>query len=71
MEGHRWWDLRRLTLVKDGAQTDHLVFQPQGCIGYGLNPVDNAWMVENDGSSCSDLGACSYNPGSSQAPLAD
>lgn len=51
MEGHRWWDLRRLTLVKDGAQTDHLVFQPQGCIGYGLNPVDNAWMVENDGTA--------------------
>ena len=49
MEGQRWWDLRRMTTVKDGSQTDHMVFQPQGCIGYGLDPVTNPWMVEAGG----------------------
>ena len=46
MEGQRWFDLVRMTTVKDGAMTDHMVFQPQGCIGYGLDPVSNPWMVE-------------------------
>ncbi len=46
-EGQRWWDLRRLTTVKNGNQTDHFVFQPQGCVGYGLNIADNPWMTEN------------------------
>lgn len=36
-EGQRWWDLRRLTAVKDGKDKDHLVFRPEGCIGYGLD----------------------------------
>lgn len=36
-EGQRWWDLRRLTAVKDGSDRDHLVFRPEGCIGYGLD----------------------------------
>ncbi len=36
-EGQHWWDLRRLTLVKNGKDKDHLVFNPQGCIGYGLD----------------------------------
>lgn len=49
MEGQRWWDLRRLTTVKGGSQTDHFVFQPQGCIGYGLNPHINPWMVDVNG----------------------
>lgn len=49
-EGQRWWDLRRLTTVKGGTQLDHFVFQPQGCVGYGLNPVACPWLVENDGS---------------------
>ena len=52
LEGRRWWDLRRLTINKGGAQTDHLVFQPEGCIGWGL-PVDSSpWMIENDGTPC-------------------
>lgn len=49
LEGRRWFDLRRLTAVKGGKQTDHLVFQPEGCIGYGLNPAANPWMIENSG----------------------
>lgn len=36
-EGQRWWDLRRLTAVKGGTDQDHLVFQPDGCVGYGLD----------------------------------
>lgn len=36
-EGQRWWDLRRLSLKKDGKDRDHLIFQPQGCVGYGLD----------------------------------
>ncbi|MDE6263780.1 MAG: RagB/SusD family nutrient uptake outer membrane protein [Paramuribaculum sp.] len=51
-EGRRWWDLRRLTTVKDGSQTDHLVFQPEGCIGWGLPVGSSPWMKENDGSVC-------------------
>lgn len=49
-EGQRWWNLRRLTLVQGGTQLDHFVFQPQGCVGYGLNPAANPWMVESDGT---------------------
>lgn len=49
MEGQRWWDLRRLTTVKNGTQKDHFVFQPQGCVGYGLDPQANPWMVDGDG----------------------
>lgn len=35
-EGDRWWSLRRMTTVKGGTDRDHMVFQPQGCMGYGL-----------------------------------
>lgn len=51
MEGQRWWDLRRLTAVKGGTQKDHFVFRPEGCIGYGLNPVLNPWMVDINGDA--------------------
>lgn len=51
MEGQRWWDLRRMTTVRDGSETDHMVFQPEGCIGHGLDPAANPWLVaEGDGS---------------------
>lgn len=50
MEGQRWWDLRRLTKVKGGSQQDHLVFQPEGCVGYGLDPVANPWMIDISGN---------------------
>ena len=49
-EGQRWWDLRRLTVAKGGSQTDHFMFQPQGCVGYGLNTTANPWMYEVGGS---------------------
>lgn len=49
MEGQRWWDLRRLTTVKGGTQRDHFVFQPQGCLGYGLDTAANPWMVDING----------------------
>lgn len=44
-EGHRWWDLRRMTLVKGGSDKDHLIFQPQGCLGYGLTVGPNMYEV--------------------------
>ncbi len=49
MEGQRWWDLRRLTVKKGGTQKDHFVFQPQGCLGYGLDTAANPWMVDING----------------------
>lgn len=49
-EGQRWWDLRRLTVKKGGSQTDHFIFQPQGCVGYGLNTTVNPWMYEVGGT---------------------
>lgn len=43
-EGQRWWDLRRLTVVKGGEDKDHLIFRPEGCIGYGLDVTpDKDW----------------------------
>lgn len=36
-EGKRWWDLRRMTAVKGGTDKDHLIFRPEGCLGYGLD----------------------------------
>lgn len=49
LEGQRWWNLRRLTTVKGGTQLDHFVFQPQGCLGYGLDTANNPWMVDISG----------------------
>ncbi len=50
LEGRRWFDLRRLTTTKGGSQLDHLVFQPEGCIGWGLPGA--SYMKENDGTPC-------------------
>ncbi len=50
MEGQRWWDIRRLTAVKGGSDTDHFVFQPESCAGYGLDVVNNTWFVDNGGA---------------------
>lgn len=44
-EGKRWWDLRRMTAVKDGQDSDHLIFRPEGCIGYGLTVGTNMYEV--------------------------
>lgn len=52
LEGRRWWNLRRLTTVKGGSQTDHFVFQPEGCVGFGLPVGSSPWMIENDGTVC-------------------
>lgn len=49
-EGQRWWNLRRLTTVKGGTQKDHFVFQPEGCLGYGLDTANNPWMVDINGN---------------------
>lgn len=40
-EGQRWWDLRRMTAVKGGSDADHLIFRPEGCIGYGLDVANH------------------------------
>lgn len=44
-EGKRWWDLRRMTAVKGGQDSDHLIFRPEGCIGYGLTVGPNMYEV--------------------------
>jgi hypothetical protein len=54
-EGHRWYDVRRMTTVKGGAATDHFVFQPQGHIAYGLTIT--ADMKELSASSWEDAPA--------------
>lgn len=36
-EGQHWWDERRMTTVKGGTDKDHMIFQPQGNCGYGLD----------------------------------
>lgn len=40
-EGQRWYDLRRMTSVKNGKDTDHLVFCNEGSIVYGLEITPN------------------------------
>ena len=49
-EGQRWWNLRRLTTVKGGTQNDHFVFQPEGCLGFGLDTANNPWMTDINGN---------------------
>ncbi len=44
-EGKRWWDLRRMTAVKGGQDSDHLIFRPEGCLGYGLTVGPNMYEV--------------------------
>lgn len=36
-EGQRWWDIRRMKASKDGDESQHLIFRPEGCVGWGLN----------------------------------
>jgi hypothetical protein len=52
MEGTRWFDLVRLAVDKSGDRTSALAFQPQGCVGYGLDVANSPWMIENDGTPC-------------------
>jgi hypothetical protein len=52
MEGTRWFDLVRLAVDKSGNRTSALAFQPQGCVGYGLDVANSPWMIENDGTPC-------------------
>lgn len=40
-EGQRWYDVRRMTSVKNGEDTDHLVFCDEGSIVYGLDITPN------------------------------
>ena len=40
-EGQRWYDVRRMTSVKNGKDTDHLVFCNEGSIAYGLEITPN------------------------------
>ena len=47
-EGQRWWDICRMTVAKDGTPEQHLVFQPQSCIGYGLNVTGKMCEVNNE-----------------------
>lgn len=49
-EGQRWWDLRRMTAVKDGSDADHLIFRPEGCIGYGLDVASHPMWNEISGN---------------------
>ena len=59
-EGHRWYDVRRMTTVKGGSDTDHFVFQPQGHIAYGLTITEN--MKELSASSWADAPALAVKP---------
>lgn len=56
-EGQRWWDVRRMTAVKDGKPEDHLVFQPESCAGWGLDTT-NPYYNE----VCSSVNELSKNP---------
>lgn len=44
-EGQRWWDLRRMTTVKGGAETDHLVFSEKAPISGAVLPTSQAYKV--------------------------
>lgn len=59
-EGHRWYDVRRMTTVKGGSATDHMLFQPQGHIAYGLTITDG--MKEICASTWEDAPALEVKP---------
>ena len=40
-EGKRWYDINRMTSVKNGTATDHLIFCNEGHIAYGLTITPN------------------------------
>lgn len=62
-EGQRWWDLRRMTVVKGGADSDHLIFRPEGCIGYGLDLASHPdwYEIRTNGQNVSDWPAITTN----------
>lgn len=45
-EGQRWWDLRRMTLVKGGQESDHLIFNKEGSLSWGLDAASHPEWVE-------------------------
>lgn len=47
-EGQRWYDVRRMTAVKNGSATDHLLFRNEGHIAYGLNMADGLKELSPD-----------------------
>lgn len=49
-EGQHWWDERRMTTVKGGTEKDHMLFQPEGNCGYGLDAASHPlWTQTNSG----------------------
>ena len=66
-EGQRWWDLRRLTAVKGGSDADHLVFQPEGCIGWGLDLATHPMWHE----VCNRIVELPENPIETNVPVLD
>lgn len=59
-EGQRWYDIRRMTTVKNGTATDHFLFQPEGHVAYGLTITEN--MKELNASSWDDASALEVKP---------
>ena len=47
-EGQRWYDIRRMTAVKNGSATDHLLFRNEGHIAYGLKITDGMKELSPD-----------------------
>lgn len=66
-EGQRWWDLRRMTAVKGGTAADHLIFQPDGCVGYGLDLAANPRWYE----VCNRIVELADNPIETNVPVLD
>lgn len=44
-EGQRWWDLRRMTTVKGGSETDHLVFSDKTPISGAVLTAAQSYKV--------------------------
>lgn len=54
-EGQRWYDVRRMTAVKNGTATDHLLFRNEGHIAYGLELTADMKELNPDASKAAPL----------------
>ena len=56
-----------MTKVKNGAESDHLIFQPEGCMGHGLDLAAHPTWYEVAPNSL----ALDHNPIATNTPVLD
>lgn len=70
-EGDRWWSLRRMTTVKGGNDRDHMIFQPNGVLGYGLDAQLAAHPMWGEVRVYASAEKGEFNPVNTTTPVLD